>query len=204
MYLFKGLKGQQFPNGLNIRFKAHEEKRILEIRLGLDLEGTQPPPSSSLAAGPRGARVGPAAPPLGPRRPPFILRKGARAAPHPLYKLSPRERGDTTIPSRKKESSLLEPSPLPAPSPLFSFVRAPLDRCLDRLRNPSSQLHAVVLLELRIRQIYFCNSAGSGKRKKSSSTVCVRNLRGVTLEALVVVPSSSTSSSLPSFGSIGP
>ena len=39
MYLFKGLKGQQFPNGPNIRFGAHEGKRILEMRLGLDLEG---------------------------------------------------------------------------------------------------------------------------------------------------------------------
>ena len=128
------------------------------------------------------------------RPPPSFLEEGQNPAPCPLYKESPPRRRTHTIPTRKKvRDPKLEPCPSP-PAPLSLFlVRAP--QLVPRLRRRElRKLHAVVLLDLRVWQFYFHKSAGSGKRKKSSSTVCVRNLRGVTLEALVVAPPTSTSS----------
>ena len=74
--------------------------------------------------------------PSRPSRPPFFLEEGARAAPHPLYKESPQGERRQTIPLQEKGELPVGASPLQCASPPpFSFVRAPIVWCLDRLRS---------------------------------------------------------------------
>ncbi len=99
MYLFKGHMGQQFPNGPNIRFGAHEGKRTLERRLGLAHEGL------GLAH----------APPSLAQPPPLHLDGGGKGCPLTPYIKRPPRREENT------------PGPwLPLSSPSLFFLRSSL------------------------------------------------------------------------------
>ena len=106
-------------------------------------------------------------------------RRGKGCLLTPYIKRVPQEERTRNSHQEKGESSQVGALPLPSGASLLPpCAGAPAGASTEEERD-LRQPHTVVLLDLRVRRIYFRNSAGSGKGKKSSSTACVRSLRGV-------------------------
>ena len=86
---------------------------------------------------------------------------------------------------------------LPSYTPLslvLSFMWLPLLGAAQVGENSTAACRRAVEIPDLFQKIYFRNSAGTEDRKSSLSTVCVRVLRGATLEVLDVIGLASSSS----------